>query len=113
MAQAITATKDDSTATIEYNFGENVQEAIEMFGEDVVFAGFTKSAKITAQSAIRRYLTAGVDEDGIQEKMNSWKPGVALERVSDPVSAIKNKFANLDDDAKLELIKQLKASAGK
>ena len=114
MAQVeITATKDDNTATVSYDFGENVQEACDKFGEDVVFAGFTKSAKITAQSAIRRYLTAGVDEEGIQGKMDAWKPGVALERVTDPVAAIKSKFANMDADQQAEIIKLLKSQAGK
>ena len=111
MAQEITATKDDNTATISYDFGESCADACEKFGEDVVFAGFVKSAKITAQSAIRRYLNSGLEEGDIQGKMDAWKPGVALERVTDPVGAIKNKFASLSEDDKLALIKQLKDAA--
>ncbi len=111
MATEINATRNDNSATVEYDFGESVSDACELFGEDVVMQGFVKSCKITAQSAMRRYLDAGLDEDAIQEKMDAWKPGVALERVSDPVSAIKNKFASLSADEQTAIIEALKNQA--
>ena len=106
---SIKATKNDNSATISYNFGEGVDEAVELFGADVVFAGFVKSATITAQANMRRHLEAGASEEDIQAKMGDWKPGVVARRTKDPVGAIKNKFANLDADAQKELIKALKS----
>ena len=106
---SIKATQNDNSATITYNFGENCSEAIELFGEDVVLAGFVKSATITAQANMRRHLEAGGSEEDIQAKMADWKPGVVARRTKDPVGAIKNKFANLDADAQKELIKALKS----
>ena len=111
MAQVeIKATKCDNEATISYDFGDSCADACEKFGEDVVLAGFMKSSKITAQSAIRRYLDAGLDEDGIQAKMDEWKPGVALERVSDPVAAIRNKWGSLTPEQQADILSELKNS---
>ena len=104
----IKATKNDNTATISYDFGATVDESVELFGADVVYAGFTKSATITAQANMRRLLEAGGSEEDVQAKMNDWKPGVVARRTKDPVGAIKNKFANLDSDAQKALIKALK-----
>tara|TARA_R100000808_G_C2149869_1_gene158416 strand:+ start:1454 stop:1795 length:342 start_codon:yes stop_codon:yes gene_type:complete len=109
---SIKATKNDNTATVDYDFGDDVNAAVELFGADVVFAGFVKSATITAQANMRRHLEAGASDEDIQAKMADWKPGVVTRRTKDPVGAIKKKFGSMDAEAQKELIKHLKASLG-
>ena len=55
--------KGGRSATVEFDFGENLQKSLELFGEDAVYAGFKASAKIDLQAFMRRLLEAE-NEDG-------------------------------------------------
>jgi len=107
---------EDREATIYVDFGEDLEDAITKFGEGVVFSNFKASAKITAQAAIRRYLEAGKTAEEIVKLMAAWKPGVAIERVSDPVAAFKAKFAAMSPEEQIaalaDLKKDIKAAGG-
>jgi len=100
-------TKD---AVVYYDFGENLEQALDLFDEKVIFSNFRASAKITAQAAMRRYLEAGKSAEEIAELMKNWKPGVALERKSDPVAAFKAKFASMSEADKIKALAELKAT---
>ena len=39
--------------TIDYNFGDNLEAAVALFGEEVIFTNFKQSAVIACQSRIR------------------------------------------------------------
>jgi len=108
----ITAKKEiegvSRTATVLFNAGETLEEAVEMFTAPVVFTNAKASFKITAQSAIRRYITMGLDDEAIQAKMAAWKPGVAMERNVDPVAAILGKWGTMTEAEKKDLLNKLK-----
>ncbi|OQB10010.1 MAG: hypothetical protein BWY21_00574 [Parcubacteria group bacterium ADurb.Bin216] len=99
----------DKEAVILYDFGGNIQEAIEKFGEDVVFSNYLRAGKITIQAAVRRYLAAGVEGDALQEKVNGIKLGVAAERIVDPGQVALNAFAKMTPEQQLEILQKLKA----
>jgi len=101
---------DTKGAVIYYDFGENLEQALDLFDEKVIFSNFRASVKITAQAAMRRYLDAGKSQEEIAELMKSWKPGVALERKSDPVAAFKAKFASMSEADKIKALAELKAT---
>lgn len=105
----IKATKGEKSATILYDFGGNVNEAVAKFGAETVYSNFTRAAVITAQAAMRRMMEDGLTEADIQKKMESWKPGVALERVIDPIAAALNKFQAMAPEAQAAFLQQLKA----
>ena len=117
MATEITATKvigdSEKSATIVFDFGANVDEAITKYGAEVVFSNFKRSAVITAQAAMRRYMEAGKTQEEIAEAMKAWAPGVSLERSVDPVKALQNKFATMSPDEQQALIAQLMEKMGK
>jgi hypothetical protein len=108
----ITAKKEiggvKKTATISYDFGENTQDAVKKFGDDTVFSNFRANAKITAQGAIRRMLEDKKTQVEITERMKVWKPGVALERIVDPVAALLGRWDSYTDQEKAEILKKLK-----
>jgi len=100
---------EDKAAVINFDFGENLEDASAKFGADVVFTNFRASAKITAQAAMRRYLESGLSAEQVAEKMAAWKPGVALERAAiDPVKAIKAKWTTMSDAEKQALLADLR-----
>lgn len=102
----------DKEATVLYDFGGDLDTAVENFGAEVVYSGFVRSAVITAQSVMRRFLEDGLAQEEIEAKMEAWKPGVSLERVVDPTKAFLNKFDKMTDEEREAVLEQLRAKAG-
>ena len=107
----ITANKnvdgEDRSATIVADVGDNCQDAIAKFGEEVVYTNYKRAVIITAQAAIRRFLETGTSQDEITNKMAGWKPGVALDRSVDPIEAIKNRTKDMTQEEKEEMARKL------
>ena len=81
-------------ATINYDFGETLQESIDLFGEEVVFTNFKQSAIIACQSRMRAAMiggkdTAGKTGDELQAAIAEWKPGVKSMSRKSPVDKLK------------------------
>lgn len=91
------------------DLGDNLEDAVERFGGEVVFSNFKRAATITAQAAMRRFMEQGLDEASVAAKMGSWRPGVALERTVDPVAALKAKFAKMSPEERAALLAELGA----
>ena len=107
--KAKTKVGDESKeATVFVDIGEDLEDAIKRFGEAVVLSNFQASATITAQAAVRRYLTANKSQEEIVKLMAAWKPGVTIQRVSDPVAAFKAKFAGMTPEEQIAALNDLK-----
>jgi len=105
----VTANKGSKSLTVSYDFGDNLQDAVAKFGEEIVFSNMQQSMKISLQALIRRGFDKGAEDSAIVAQAAAWKPGVAAQRQSDPVAAITAKWAALDPEARAELLKKLKA----
>ena len=92
---------------IQYDFGANLAEMTEKFGEDIVFTNARANMKITLQGVIRRYIAAGKNASEIADVVATWKPGMQLERTVDPIAAARKAMANMDEDAKKAFIEKL------
>jgi hypothetical protein len=103
------APKLEKEATVIVDLGENVQDAIARFGEEVVFSNYLANVKIGVQSGIRRYLDAGLDANAIQEKFASFKPGVTMDRVVDPIAAMAAKLSKMTPEEREAAFAQLRA----
>lgn len=90
--------------TLEYDFGENLAEMCEKFGDETVFTNARANMKVGLQGAMRRYIEKGMD---VTSLATAWKPGVQLERTIDPVAAVKAQFANWTDEEKAAFIASL------
>jgi len=89
------------------DLGDNLDDAIAKFSAYVVYSNFKANAKITAQSRMRSLAEKGKSDDEIQVALSAWKPGVAAERVVDPMASIMSKFASLPADKQAEIIDKL------
>lgn len=112
---------DAPSATVTYNLGDNLEEAVELFGADVVYRRFTAAATIDIQAMIRRGLlrTEGegdakkpnpMTQEELQAAVNEWKPGQTKPRKSKGEKAL-DAFNDLSDEEKAELLKQLGVAA--
>ena len=79
--------------TSEYDFGETLDEAKDMFGADVVFSQFVAAAKVKIQSIIREKKKAGMAAEAIQTYLDGYKIGMIVERTAvNPLEAFKAAF---------------------
>ena len=116
-AQTVNATYNDKdagtsqSASVQYDFGENASAAIESFGEEVVQSGFVKSAVILLQGTIRRAIQAGLSDEEIQSKIDSWIPGVTAPRTKrDPLEAAVNAYVGKSSEEQAAFTKQLQTA---
>ena len=101
------------TASMHYDFGETLQESVDLFGENVVHSAFASDARISLQGLIRGALDRGEDPEGIATRLASWKPGVTMPRISDPVAALKAQFdACGTEEEKRAIVEKVIAAAG-
>ena len=105
----VTANKGSRSLTVSYDFGDNLQDAVAKFGEDVVFSNMQQSMKISLQALIRRGIDKATEDEAIIAQAAAWKPGVASQRAADPVASITAKWAALTPEARAELLKKLKS----
>ncbi len=95
--------------TVEYSFGENLAEAVELFGEDIVHAHFTAHAVVSLQSRMRSAAKQGQD---VQEAISNWKPGQVTRRGKTPVEKALADFGKMDEAQQAAFIQQLQEAAG-
>ena len=96
--------------SVYYNFGVDLQAAVELFGADQVFSGFVSDCRVGLQGVLRKALEAGLDEDKLQEIADEYKPGTRATRFSkDPKKQWMDAWAKMsaeDRKAMLEKVSQ-------
>jgi len=64
------------TSKNKYEFGGTLDEAIELYGEEVVFSYYKAQARVHVQGKIRAMLRAGKSEAEVQTALDKHKLGV-------------------------------------
>ena len=92
----------------EYDFGENLQEAIDKFGAEVVFSQYLANAKVKIQGIMRDRKKAGQTDGQISEFLTTYVLGEVIERAQvNPMEAVKSAFAQWDDEKKKAFLAEL------
>lgn len=106
------APKVERSLEVEYDFGDNLQEAIALFGEEVVFTNAKQNMVISLQSVVRSSLEKKeenrMEDSAIITKIEAWKPGIATVRTTDRKAAALKAFEKLSAEEKEALIAQLR-----
>jgi hypothetical protein len=100
-------TWDDKEFVGSYDFGENLQDAVAKFGEEVVFTNFRAQSVIRAQAIARSEMEADKSAEEIQSILDAWKPGVQRAREVDPYAAAANAYSKLTPEEQAEFIAAL------
>jgi len=108
--ELVKAKKGDRVVSVNYDFGESLQDAVSKFGEDVVFTKFKQAARIDLQAVLRRGIEAGKTDEEIAQLAGQWKPGLVMRTSKDPIEVIKAKLAILSEEDKRKLIQMLRQS---
>jgi hypothetical protein len=77
----VSASNDETARSIEvpYDFGDNLDQACELFNDNIVFEGFVSDATVGLQGFVRRLLKLEgdkiVSDEDILLKASEWRPG--------------------------------------
>ena len=104
--------KLDRETGVIVNFGENVEESVEMFGGEAVNSNAFANWRVTLQAAIRRGHEANKTDEQIQEELVDAKMGVAVTGAAvDPIQASLLKFKTMNTEEQADYLEKLKAAA--
>ena len=84
----VSAPKAKRTLTIDYNFGNDLEEASGMFTASVVFALFKRMAKIQVNDLTRRLLEVGISEKDLENNVEALTDDVILQKVENHILGI-------------------------
>lgn len=106
----ITAQTADGAVQIkfEYEFGETLKDAVELFGEKVVHSYVVRSLTIAAQGAARGMMKSGKSKEEILKAMESWKPGEPRQTKS-PEEKIRSLVDKMSPEDRARLAAELRA----
>jgi len=100
-------------AAIPFDFGENIEEAVALFGTEPVYATYLAQGKVQVQGAIRAQGEAGVPVEEIASRLSALKIGVRMGRVQvDPIAALKAQYALADEAGQAALLAQIMGEEG-
>jgi len=112
----VTSKKTNRSVSFEKNFGETLDEAVELFGSEVVFTMFEALAVIRCQAAARGALNdPEKSEDQAVEAGLGYKPGVVRRTGSGGASAMSKvleavKSGKLSKEQVLEFLQSLQSA---
>ena len=93
---------------VEYEFGKDLDESIDLFGATIVHSKFVSASTVDLQAALRRCLENGQDPVAYAE---GWKPGMRAPSISkDPLAVATLAISQMSDEEKMKLIEQIKAA---
>ena len=99
-------------AEVEYDFGDDLDGAVDLCGAETVFSNFKANATVALQGLMRSKLKAGLGADQIAALVSAWKPGMVMEKTQvDPATAIKNAFNTWSPEKKAEFLASLGVQA--
>jgi hypothetical protein len=87
--------------------GSSLQEAVKLYGENLVYEFYTSQFRVRAQSVARRMLEAGYTDEQIKDELAKWDPNSTVRVGVDPQQAAVNRIAGGDEN----FIKQVLAKA--
>jgi hypothetical protein len=114
MAEITYTTKDKQKHTVNYNLGSNLQEAIGLYGEDVVFKLYHAKAVIKIADSCRPQSEDGKSDSEVQAYVDALKLDAPAVRASkspkDPVAAFLASFAKMTPEGQMEALQKIKQS---
>lgn len=99
--------ESDRVVSVQYDFGDNVAEAIELFGEEVIFSRYCGAAVIDLQSLLRRGIKGEKTDEEIRAIVSEWKPGVKSVVRKSAQEKIKDAFSSMSAEDKQAMLEAL------
>lgn len=101
------------SASVTYDFGDNLDDSKNLFGADVVHARFKAASIVDLQALIRRHLDSDTPKSAaeIQELATAWKPGVQTKKRKSPGEKIQDLLGDMSEADRATLLETLMNAA--
>lgn len=110
MTEITAQTTEGASVSFPYEFGADLQEAIALFGEDIVWNYALRGLTIASQGYARGMIKSGKNAEEIVEAMKTWKPGMPRPSRS-PEDKIRDLMEKMSPEDREALLQEIKASA--
>lgn len=101
-------------ATVNYDFGGNIENAVDKFGAEAVYAVFEQQATVKLQAVIRGMLKKGATPEEIQARVDKYVIGT-VNRAEGTGKSTEEKllksFAKMSVDEQVAFLAKLKSQA--
>lgn len=104
----------DQEISVEYDFGDNLNEATELFGADVVFSNFKASVTVTLQGFMRSQMKADKEgnvktDEEVIAAVAGWLPGQRTSRGKSKAEKLADLFKGMSEADIADLISEANA----
>lgn len=96
-------------AVADLAFGDNLNDAIELYGEDLVYNLYIQKIVIKAQDFMRNWIKAGKSPEEVNQMMSDWTPeatGPSLAK--DPTAAYLARLSRMTPDEQRAALEELR-----
>lgn len=105
-------TGEEREVSVYYDFGDDLSDAVEKFGEEAVFAQYKQQATIGLQAILRRHgADANVSDEHLQEVADNWKPGEKRAVRKSPAEKIQDMLKGKSPEEVQEILQQAQEQA--
>lgn len=102
---------DGDPVQVTYDFGTDLDEAVEMFGAEVVFSRYKSAAVIDLQAYMRGLIRQEKPVDEIESSAEDWKPGMRQPRGKSNQEKLSTLLDKMDPAVVQEMLKKHLAAA--
>lgn len=97
--------------TVEYDFGDNLDAAVEKFGEEAVFRGYVAAAKIALQGVMGNNMAKEKSDEEIQNLVDEWIYGAVTQTRKTMLEKAMDQVGKMSPDEKAAFLARLKEDA--
>lgn len=103
-----TVNDEKITAAVFKDFGDDLQDLVDNFGEDQVYNLAFSKLESKLKSAIRREIDAGTPPDAIPERLKSWSPNIKHKVAKNPEEEATQAFLQMSPEKQEEHLEKLR-----
>ena len=96
----------EESVTVEYDFGDNLADAVEKYGEETVFSRWVAAARIDLQAYMRGLIKQKKTPEEIAEAVENWQPGVKVARSKSAAEKLETLLSKLSEEERAALFQK-------
>jgi len=100
------------TGKLRVQRGDDLDEALDLYGQDFIYDLYTSQLKQKVQNAIRQRLTDGVRPEEIPDVMADYRPDKTSSRSKSPSETAEKNFDKLSEEDQIAFLERLQEKVG-
>jgi len=98
------------SCSVDFDVGDNLADAVDKYGEDIVFERWKRQVRRDLGNAVRTSLNSGKTPVQVESELEDWRPDVTR-RTGSSSKDVVEQFEELDENEQEEKLEELMALA--